>query len=69
MKLSARNQIRGRIESVTRGATQSVVKITVDHPGVLTATITNEAADDLALRQGDGVVAIVKSSEVIVGKP
>jgi molybdopterin-binding protein len=37
-------------------------------PAVVSASITNEAADDLALESGDAVLMIVKSSEVIVGK-
>jgi molybdopterin-binding protein len=68
MKLSARNQLKGKVTEVRKGATTSIVKIEVAGPVTLTASITNEAAEELALRSGDAVVAIVKSSEVIVGK-
>jgi molybdopterin-binding protein len=46
-----------------------VVKIEVRNPAIVSATITNEAAEDLGLRVGDQAVAIIKASEVIVGKP
>lgn len=68
MKLSARNVLPGRVKEVHRGQTTSTVKIDIGHGLVMTASITNEAVDDLALKQGDSVSAIVKASEVIVGK-
>lgn len=68
MKLSARNQMKGRVVSVQRGAVTTVVKVEVQTPALISASITNEAADDLALKSGDAALVIVKSSEVIVGK-
>ncbi|MBL8534188.1 MAG: TOBE domain-containing protein [Betaproteobacteria bacterium] len=68
MKLSARNVVPGKIVGVNKGMTQSVVKIAVSQPSVLSATITNEAVEDLALKDGDNVSVIIKSTEVIVGK-
>jgi molybdopterin-binding protein len=68
MNLSARNQMKGKVISVNRGAVSTIVKIEVPAPAVMSATITNEAADDLALKLGDAVTAIVKASEVIIGK-
>jgi molybdopterin-binding protein len=68
MKLSARNQLQGVIKEVTKGATTTIVKIEVKNPAVITASITNEAAQDLGLKAGDSAVAIIKASEVIVGK-
>lgn len=68
MKLSARNQMKGRVVSINRGAVTTVVKVEVQSPAVVSASITNEAADDLALKTGDAALVIVKSSEVIVGK-
>ncbi len=68
MKLSARNQMKGVIADVVRGAVTTVVKIEVRNPAIVSATITNEAATDLGLKVGDSAVAIIKSSEVIVGK-
>jgi molybdopterin-binding protein len=68
MKLSARNVLQGRVTEVRRGQTTSVVKIDLGHGMVITASITNEAVDELALKQGDAASAIIKASEVIVGK-
>jgi molybdopterin-binding protein len=68
MKLSARNVLPGRIVSVTKGSTTAHVKIEMA-PGLsVTASITNEAVDDLGLRVGDDVSAVIKSSDVMIGK-
>ncbi len=68
MKLSARNQIKGTVVTVLKGQTTGHVVIDIGHGNVVTSSITNEAIDDLALAAGDAVVAIIKSSDVIVGK-
>jgi molybdopterin-binding protein len=67
MKLSARNVMPGKIIAVTKGATTSHVKIEVAPGFVITASITNESVDELGLAIGKPAVAIVKSSDVIVG--
>jgi molybdopterin-binding protein len=69
MKLSARNVISGKVVAVTKGATTSHVKIEVASGFVVTASITNEAVDELGLAIGKPAVAIIKSSDVIVGAP
>jgi molybdopterin-binding protein len=68
MKLSARNQIKGEVAAVQKGATTSHVRIDIGDGVVITASITNEAVDDLALKNGDEVVAIIKASDVMVAK-
>jgi len=68
MKLSARNILNGKVVDVKRGATTSHVRIDIGG-NVITAAITNEAVDDLGLKVGDNAAAIVKASDVIVGKP
>jgi molybdopterin-binding protein len=68
MKLSARNVVAGKIVEITRGPTSAKVKIDVGGGLVITSSITTEAADDLALAVGDSVSAIVKSSDVLIGK-
>lgn len=67
MKLSARNIMPGKVVSVTKGVTTAHVKIEVNPGFVVTAAITNEAVDALGLSVGKPAVAIVKSSDVIVG--
>jgi molybdopterin-binding protein len=67
MKLSARNQLKGRVVEVTKGATTAHVRIDVGG-AVVTAAITNEAVDELQLRAGDEAYAVIKASDVMVGK-
>jgi len=68
MKLSARNVFRGKVLEVNRGQTTSTVKIDIGGGKTITASITNEAVDDLALTAGDSASAVIKASDVIVGK-
>jgi len=68
MKLSARNQIKGRVVAVQKGATTSHVRIEIGNGVVLTASITNEAVDELGLKQGDEATAVIKASDVMVAK-
>mgnify|MGYP001256792612 CR=1 FL=1 len=67
MKLSARNRIKGTVEAITRGAVTSHVVIDIGGAKI-TSSITNEAVDDLALARGDAVYAVIKASDVMVGK-
>lgn len=67
MRLSARNILKGRIVALTKGATTTHVKIEVVDGMVISAAITNEAAEDLSLAVGMEASAIVKASDVIVG--
>ncbi len=65
MRISARNQIKGTILEVTRGQTTSHVRIDVGG-SVVTASITNEAVDDLGLKVGQHAYAVIKASDVMV---
>ncbi len=66
MKLSARNVLNGKIVKVINGSTTSHVLIDVNG-ATITASITNEAAEELKLQAGMQAAAIIKSSDVIVG--
>ncbi len=66
MKLSARNRLKGKIVDVKKGATTSHVRINVSGT-IVTASITNEAVDELGLKSGQTAYAIVKASDVMVG--
>jgi molybdopterin-binding protein len=68
MKLSARNQLSGKIVGVEKGAVMANIKIEVSEPNTITAVITKESAENLGLAEGDDVTAIIKSTEVIIGK-
>jgi molybdopterin-binding protein len=67
-KLSARNQIKGTIVAVERGATTAHVRIDIGDGVIITSSITNEAVDDLSLKLGDTVFAMTKASDVMVAK-
>jgi molybdopterin-binding protein len=69
MKLSARNQLPGTIRSVKPGATTTHVTIEVSAGITVTASITNEAAEELGLKVGMQAFAVVKASDVMVGVP
>ncbi len=68
MKLSARNVLPGKVIAVTKGATTAHVKIELAGGATVTSSITNEAVDELALKVGDSVSAVIKSSDVMIGK-
>lgn len=68
MQLSARNQLNGKITNVELGAVMANIKIEISEPNTITAVITKESAERLGLTEGDDVTAIIKSTEVIVGK-
>jgi len=65
MKLSARNQLKGKIVEVTKGQTTAHIRIDVGG-SIVTASITNEAVDELKLKVGQSATAIIKASDVMV---
>jgi len=68
MEISARNKIRGTITEITLGSVMAKVKIDIGNGNVISSVITIESVTDLDLKVGDGVYAIVKSTEVMIGK-
>jgi molybdopterin-binding protein len=68
MRLSARNILKGKVVGVIKGVTTYNVKIDIGHGIIITSSITAEAVKDLKLKKGDEAYAIIKASEVIVGK-
>ncbi len=67
MKLSARNDLKGKITAISKGTVMA--KITVDVGGQsIVSLIGIDSAEDLGLTIGDEVHAIIKSTEVIIGK-
>ena len=67
-KLSARNQIKGTIADVSKGMTTAHVRIDIGNGVIITSSITNDAVDELGLRKGDEAWAVIKASDVMVGK-
>ena len=68
MQLSSRNQIKGKVVNVRKGATTAHVRIDIGNGVVITSSITNEAAEDLGLAAGDEAIAVIKASDVMVAK-
>jgi molybdopterin-binding protein len=66
MKISARNQLHGTIVGVHKGTTTAHVEIEVGG-AKLTASITNEAVDELKLKKGQKAYAVIKASDVMIG--
>ncbi|MCP8937497.1 TOBE domain-containing protein [Alsobacter sp. SYSU M60028] len=65
MRLSARNQLKGVVVDVVKGATTSHVRIDVGGT-VVTASVTNEAVADLKLAKGRVATAVIKASDVLI---
>ena len=65
MRISARNVLKGKVVEVMKGATTAHVRIDVGG-SIVTASITNEAVDDLKLAAGEDAYAVVKASDVMV---
>jgi molybdopterin-binding protein len=65
MKISARNQLKGKIVEVKKGTTTAHVKIDIGGQ-IVTAAITNESVDQLKLATGQSAYAVIKASDVMV---
>jgi molybdopterin-binding protein len=68
MKLSARNVLKGKILEVKKGATTAHVRIQLTGGAIVTASITNEAVEELRLASGDDAYAVIKASDVMVAR-
>jgi molybdopterin-binding protein len=68
VKLSARNQLKGRVVAVQKGATTAHVRIDIGGGAIVTSSITNEAVDELGLKVGDDAYAVIKASDVMVAR-
>jgi molybdopterin-binding protein len=68
MQLSARNQLRGRITTVNLGAVMAEVTVDIGGGNSLVSAITRASAESMDLREGMDVVAVIKATEVLIGK-
>jgi molybdopterin-binding protein len=66
MQISARNQLSGTVAEIVHGAVTTTVKIRLAGGDTITASITREAAEELALAEGTAVTAVIKASDVLV---
>lgn len=68
MKLSARNQIKGKIEQIKKGAVNSEITLSINDTDKLTSIITNNSVENLQLKLNMPSVAIIKASSIILAK-
>lgn len=68
LKISARNRLKGIVESVEEDKITSKVKVRIRSPATITAVITKEAVKDLNIKPGDEVEAVIKATEVMIAK-
>ena len=66
MKLSARNKLKGKILEVKKGATTAHVRLEIAPGQIVTASITNEAVEELGLKPGGAAIAVIKASDVMI---
>jgi molybdopterin-binding protein len=66
MRISARNQIKGTVVEVTRGATTSHIRVDIGNGQIMTSSITNEAVDELGIKAKAQVTVVVKASDVMI---
>ncbi|HKA84593.1 MAG TPA: TOBE domain-containing protein [Acidimicrobiales bacterium] len=66
MQISARNKLSGTVAGIDHGAVTTTVKIRLGGGDTVTASITREAAEELALAEGTAVTAVIKASDVLV---
>lgn len=66
MRISARNQLKGTVVEVKKGATTSHVRVDIGNGQIVTSSITNEAVDDLGIKVKDHVKVVVKASDVMI---
>jgi molybdopterin-binding protein len=66
MRISARNQIKGTVIDVKKGATTSHVRVDIGNGQIITSAITNEAVDELGIKAKGQVIVVVKASDVMI---
>jgi molybdopterin-binding protein len=67
MSISARNKLKGKITEILMGDVMAEVTIRVGQ-NTIDAIITRRSAEELKLKKGDSVIAVVKATEVMVSK-
>jgi len=68
MELSARNKIKGSIKEIKLGSVMAKIAIEISDGTIINSVITVDSVQDMKLKAGDVVYAIIKSTEVMIGK-
>ena len=69
MKISARNTLKGRISAIKRGAVMAQITVDIGGGKTVSSAIFVDSVDDLALNVGDEVIAVIKSTDVMIARP
>ncbi len=67
MKLSARNQLKGKIINIQEGAVNSIVTLDIGGGNIITSTISCNAVKELGLEVGEDAYAVIKATSVMIG--
>ncbi|MEG1583728.1 MAG: TOBE domain-containing protein [Anaerovorax sp.] len=67
MKISARNQLKGTVAAIEKGAVNGIVKIDIGGGNLISATISMSSIDELGLKVGGEACAIIKATSVMIG--
>jgi len=68
LKISARNRLKGKVRALEKDAVTAKIKVEITVPTVVTALISREAVEELDIRVGDEVEAVIKATEVMIAK-
>jgi molybdate transport system regulatory protein len=68
LKISARNRLKGKVLTVEKEGLIAKIKVEITVPALVTALISREAAEDLSIKVGDEVEAVIKATEVMIAK-
>jgi len=67
MRLSTRNQLTGTVAAIEVGSVMTIVKVDLDGGQQVTASVTRDGVEELGLKVGSPVIALVKATEVMLG--
>lgn len=67
MKISARNQLKGKVIEIENGAVNAIVKLDIGGGNVISSTISMDSVKELGLKKGSEAYAIVKATSVMIG--
>ncbi len=67
MKLSARNQLKGTVVAIEKGAVNGIVKIDIGGGNIISSTISMNSIDELQLEVGKEAYAVIKATSVMIG--
>lgn len=67
MKVSARNQLKGKIVNISEGAVNSIISLDIEGGNIIVSTISKSAVEDLQLQVGSDAYALIKATSVMIG--